>query len=367
VRRALLLFGVLLIAGLVGLAWLVVVYPNQPPAARPTKTVPVALDEHSSLQSVARDLTAAKLIAQPRVFELYARVLGAESRLRSGIVLVTSQMTPRQLLQRVAHGYGTTPIRITIPEGFNRFDIATRLDEWGVCPRDRFLAQVPSAQSPPLDGAAHGSEGYLFPDTYWLHDEMAPELVIQRLTENAQRRLSGLLASEPAAFARLQQEFGFGVQELVILASIVEKEARVRSEQPIIAGVFLNRLRDPQFRPKRLQADPTVAYGCLLLNTLPSCSHFDGKHVTRIMTADAQNPYNTYRLDGLPPAPIANPGLSALRAVLVPATHDYFYFVARADGHHAFSTTLALHNLAVQQALQPQLPQQAGPEAAGNL
>jgi UPF0755 protein len=358
-KATLLSIATLLFLGLVGLAWLVVVYPNQPPATRVLKTVPIELDEHSSLDGIANDLAAVGLVSQPRVFALYARALGANERLRRGRVLVTSQMTARQLLQRIATGYGTTPLRITIPEGFSRFDIAARLAEWGVCTRDAFLAETQTSQLPDLDAAAHGSEGYLFPDTYWLRDEMAPALVVQRLTSNAKLRLGHLLESEADAFERLRQDFGFGLHEVVILASIVEKEARVRSEQPIIAGVFLNRLRDPQFRPKRLQADPTVAYGCLAMNTLPSCTGFDGKHVTRLMTADTENPYNTYRIEGLPPTPIANPGLSALRAVLSPAVHDYFYFVARGDGHHAFSTTLSAHNLAVQHA-QPTVSEQGG-------
>ena len=129
----------------------------------------------------------------------------------------------------------------------------------------------------------------------------------------------------------------------------MEKEARVPSEQPLIAGVFLNRLRDPAFKPKRLQADPTVAYGCVVQPNLPSCAQFDGRRVTRTMTGDPNNPYNTYRHAGLPPGPIANPGLGALRAVLAPAVHDYLYFVASGAGAHAFSRTLADHNEASEQ------------------
>ena len=340
--------GCVLLAGLLGLAWLVVMYPNEPPPPRASKTVAIELDEHSTVDSVARQFGSAGLVADTDLFAWYARAMRASDRLRQGRVLVTAQMTPRQLLQRVATGFGSTQLRITIPEGWNRFDIALRLAEWGVCTREAFLAQVGSTRLPELDPAAQNGEGYLFPDTYWLHDDMQPAQVVERLTNNARRRLSMLQAAEAAGFERLRTEFGFGVHEIVILASIVEKEAHVASEQPVIAGVFLNRLRDPQFRPKRLQADPTVAYGCLVMQ-LASCSDFDGKRVTRTMTADPENPFNTYRIEGLPPAPIANPGLSALRAVLAPAAHSYLYFVARRDGHHAFSANLADHNLAVQQ------------------
>ena len=153
-----------------------------------------------------------------------------------------------------------------------------------------------------------------------------------------------------AALAALHVELGFRTHEVLTLASIVEKEARLSSEQPIIAGVFLNRLRDPSFRPKRLQADPTVTYGCLIVPGLPSCAGASaGQAPTRTMLVDPANPYNTYRHEGLPPGPIANPGLSAIEAVIQPAPHDYLYFVAQRGGAHTFSRNLQDHNVAVDQ------------------
>jgi UPF0755 protein len=349
------LLGAGSVASVLALAYLVVLYPSRTPPPRAAKTVAITLAQDSTLRDVTTQLAGAGLISQPRVFELYARALGASQRLKVGRVLVTSQMTPRQLLQRVASGYGSTPLLITVPEGWNRFDVANRLAEWGVCSREDFLRAEDRAV--PLgandENALPGGEGFLFPDTYWLRDGMPAEHVVARLLENARRHYGALLESDAAAFAELRREFGFGLREVVILASIVEKEAHAPSEQPVIAGVFLNRLRDPNFRPKRLQADPTVAYGCLRAPTLASCVGFDGKRVNRTMTADPQNIYNTYRFDGLPPAPIANPGLSAVRAVLLPARHDFLYFVARGDGRHAFSSTLEAHNLAVQKLPMP--------------
>jgi UPF0755 protein len=329
---------VLLAAAVAALTWLVVIYPTQRPEPKPSKTVTIQLAPTASLDAVASQLHARGLIGQPSLFALYARVMGAGPRLKQGQVLVTSQMTIRQLLQRIATGYGSTPLLITIPEGFNRFDVAQRLGEWGVCDAAAFLA---------ADAQPTTAEGYLFPDTYWLQDGMPAAQVLKKLTDNAQRRMAPVFEGETEALARLSQELGFGQREVVILASIVEKEAHVPSEQPLIAGVFLNRLRDSRFKPKRLQADPTVAYGCNVRRELASCAGFDGKRVTRNMTADPENPYNTYRIEGLPPSPIANPGLSALRAVLHPAEHGFFYFVARRDGHHSFSASLSEHNLAV--------------------
>jgi UPF0755 protein len=341
-KRLLYSLALLFVLAVGALAWLVVVYPARTPKLPEQRTIALELAPNITLDALAKQLRRTGLIAEPRIFALYARVLGAEKRLRSGHILVTSYMTIRQLLQRTATGYGTTPLRITIPEGFSRFEVAARLGEWNVCDAAEFLRIT---ANDPEQG-----EGYLFPDTYWLRDEMPSSQVIRKLTDNAQRRMQRVFAEDPAALAALQHDFGFGPREIVILASIVEKEAHVRSEQPLIAGVFLNRLRDPNFHPKRLQADPTVAYGCLLQPELASCLGFDGKRVTRTMTSDPLNPYNTYRVDGLPPTPIANPGLSALRAVLHPAEHGYFYFVARGDGHHSFSASLSEHNQAVQRS-----------------
>lgn len=333
---------------LMAFGWLVVVYPNErTKGAGKNATVEIGLQ--SRVEDVAAQLAAQGLVAQPRVFSLYVRAMRAASRLRRGRVLVTDTMSMRELLQRIATGYGSTEIRITIPEGWNRFDIADRLAAWGICKREAFLrATAASSVTGATDERPHSAEGYLFPDTYHLRDSSPAAEVARRMLDNGRAHLLRLLDGDAAAFARLHGALGLDLHGLVTLASIVEKEAHAASEQAVIAGVFWNRLRDPSFRPKRLQADPTVAYGCLVAPALPSCAGFDRRRVTRAMTSDSANPYNTYRLEGLPPGPIASPGLGALRAVLHPAQHAYLYFVARGDGRHDFSATLAGHNEAVQ-------------------
>jgi UPF0755 protein len=345
-----------LVAGAAAFGWLLMGYPNRRGPGR-GRVAEIALPAGASVSEVARRLTAAGALAQPRLFTLHARLRGAASRLRTGTVLVYDSMTPRELLQRVARGYGSAQLRVVIPEGFTRFEIATRLSRWGVCSRAAFLAATTDREllrELAIEGAS--AEGFLFPDTYLLRDDMDARMLVRRFVHTTDKRLRALEAEQGPALAHLRSEFGWGTRELLTMASIVEKEAAVASEQAVIAGVFQNRLRDPAFKPKRLQADPTVAYGCTLLPELASCAHFDGQRVTRAMTADPDNPYNTYRLDGLPPGPIANPGLSALRAVLAPAQHGYFYFVARGGGLHAFSSSLADHNAAVEQARKPQVP-----------
>ena len=345
---ALLVLGVL-----AGLGYLLMTYPNQrgPGLGR---VVELALPPGTRVAEVASQLSAAGALRDARTFSWYAQVLGADARMRQGTVLAYDSMSPRELLQRVARGYGSVELRIVIPEGFSRFDIARRLARWGVCEEQAFLRAVQDpALLSELGIEGDSAEGYLFADTYRLLDELPPAAVVKRLVANARRRTTPLFEEHAAALATLQAEVGLDLQGVVTLASIVEEEAHVADERPVIAGVFLNRLRDPAWKPRRLQADPTVAYGCALMPSLPSCQGFDGKHITRAMLVDANNPYNTYRRDGLPPGPIANPGLASLRAVLEPAIHDYYYFVAIGGGRHRFSRSLEEHHAATAGAQAP--------------
>lgn len=341
--------GVLALSlGAAAFSWLVVAYPA-PRGPGGGRVVEVALSADADLHDLRLVVGRNLLVRRPRLFWLYAWVMGASGRLREGPVLVRDDMSPRQLLQRLARGYGATELRITFPEGLTRFGVAERLERWGVCSASEFVA---ATQDPDLLrelGLTGGSaEGYLFPDTYRIRDDATPRSLVRRLVKTAQTRLSALAQRGAADLSNLRTDLRFDLHAVVTLASVVEKEAAVADEQATIAGVFLNRLRDPAFSPRRLQADPTVAYGCLEQPALASCANFDGRRVTRKMTADVANRYNTYRHAGLPPGPIANPGMGALRAVLNPGQHGYFYFVARGAGRHRFSETLADHNRAVQ-------------------
>jgi UPF0755 protein len=186
-------------------------------------------------------------------------------------------------------------------------------------------------------------EGYLFPATYTFRQGTPAAQVVTRMVSVFQKRTQPLFE----AYARAHDGAAFSLtpHELLTLASIVEREAAVPEERAIIAGVFMNRLTHPSFRPRRLQADPTVAYGCLVAReTVPSCGAFDGHRITPAMVRDPENPYSTYRHEGLPPGPICNPGLAAIEASLRPGSHEFFYFVAVGGGRHAFSHSLDEHN-----------------------
>jgi UPF0755 protein len=143
----------------------------------------------------------------------------------------------------------------------------------------------------------------------------------------------------------LADSLKWGKREIVILASMIEKEAAVDDERAVFASVFLNRLRDPSFLPKKLQSDPTAGYGCLVGTSLP-CVGYTGK-ITHEINVDDANAYSTYVHEGLPPGPIGNPGARAIEAVMSPALTHYFFFVAKGGGRHTFSETLGGHNAAV--------------------
>ncbi len=345
-RRGVLTVLAAVVAGALGaLGWLLLAYPRGPMEGDGHQVV-LEIADPPDVEEVAEQLEALGIVDDARLFAIYLRVRGAARRLRTGSVLLATGLTPQQVARRILRGELGDPVRVMVPEGLNRFEIATRLMEAGVCTRRSFLRA--SALPAPGVEAVTSAEGYLFPDTYEFRQNSDPAEVVRRMVDNHRRRTDPIFERHAESLSALRASLGFGRQEVIVLASIVEEEAAVAEERPIIAGVFLNRLRSDTFRPRhRLQADPTVAYGCLVARReVASCAAFDGR-LTRAMLDDPANPYNTYRHGGLPPGPITNPGLAAIEAVLRPAQHDYFYFVARGEGRHQFSAELGAHNDAV--------------------
>lgn len=352
VERKRLVGGVLFAAWLVGtglLIWLMLVYPNRRQSTV-YKDFPIELAAPPSLSSLAARLEAEKVITHPRSFELYLRLMGAEDKLRSGFVVLNRGLSVRELLPRLARGFGSSKVRVLLPEGFTRFDAATRLERFGVSSREAFLrAGTDPALLARLNIPGESVEGYLFPAMYDFVQESPAETVIARMVRVFRDRTQPLF--DAYALAHDGAPFSLTPQQLLTLASIVEREARVPDERPVIAGVFMNRLVDETFKPKRLQADPTVAYGCLVAgDKIPTCAEYDGRRVTPAMLRDPENPYSTYRRDGLPPGPICSPGLDSLKAALTPAVHDYFYFVTKGGGRHAFSHSLEDHNQRIRES-----------------
>jgi UPF0755 protein len=306
--------------------------------------------ENESDASVVARLQAAQLIGSPRLFSAYLSVLNAGTQLAAGPHVVRDDLSARELIKRLARSPGRGTAHVVIPEGFNHVQLSERLQQLGVCDAEDFRRVVrDGAHTSSLGIPAGSAEGYLFPATYELLADSTPAAVVTVLVQEAQRRLAKLQTELGAQFAARQAEHGLSAHDVVVLASIVEKEAAKADEKPLIASVFLNRLLDPTFRPRRmLQSDPTASYGCLV-QTPPPESCTPGRP-TPAMLRDATNPYNTYRHAGLPPGPISSPGEGALRAVLTPTKTDYLYFVTQGGGRHRFSRTFSEHRGAIEQS-----------------
>lgn len=319
------------------------------PSLRVSFELPAGIDADELARLLAEeDLVQSELFAR-----IYLRTSGT-SGLVPGRHLLVGGESPRQIAARLRRAEGRPKVKLTIPEGFHRYAVAERLERLGITGGAAFLAA--SADPMRLEaleipqravGGAESAEGYLFPATYELPVDTPAEEVLARLVGEARTRWQRLATKHAAGLAELERTLGWGRREIVLLASIVEKEAVVDEERPIIASVFLNRLRDPSFVPKRLQSDPTSAYGCYAMpERIPACTGFTGK-ITPALNQDPANRYSTYVVEGLPDGPIANPGERSIEAVLAPATTSFLYFVAKGGGRHHFSATLEEHNRAI--------------------
>lgn len=317
-------------------------------------------------------LCAAGLVDSAFTFQMYQWVWHPLFRAEPGRHWLSSGVSPAELLALVSRARGREVVRVTLPEGWDSFQMAERLAAAGVCDRDEFSRVVlvgpsatdvasaseasggagnPEPGAAPLGepeaarGEALGAsyEGRLYPAAYDFRSNSAASDVVARLVSEADKRQRALFTSYAAELTRLGRELGLSASDVVTLASVVEKEAANEAELPLVASVFLNRLRDPDFKPLHmLQSDPTAAYGCKRDPGLNSCRQFTGK-VTAAMLRDSQNPFNTYRHPGLPPTPIGNPSTRAIAAVLTAPRTEYLFFVSPDGGPHRFSRTLEEH------------------------
>lgn len=291
----------------------------------PHAEVRLTVKDGSSLIQVANQLEERGIIRSALAMRLLARLQGKEGAIHAGTYSFSKPATPFEILARLVNG-DVDLVQVTIPEGFNLEQIAARLAEAGLADHDRLIE---AAHDPQLlqQLAIHADslEGYLFPETY----RFVPGISEPDLLRMMVRQFRDKTASQERSLPKEQQ---LDEHQLVTLASIIQKETGIDDEMPLIASVFHNRLR----RGIPLQTDPTVIYGI---------KDFDGNLTRR----DLKNPtpYNTYLIKGLPPGPIASPGLKALHAAANPADTDFLYFVARGDGSHQFSKTLREHNRAV--------------------
>lgn len=316
----------LLAGGTAAATWLLA--PVDPAGAARVIIVPPG----STAQDVGRLLERAGFVRDQGHFVAAARLRGAARALHPGEYRLSPAMSLLQIVDILARG-DVVLHTVTIPEGFTAEQIVQTLAARGLADAGRLREVVrrggASFSYDYLAGAGGSLEGYLFPDTYRF-----PRFLDERAIAAA------FLARFDAVVVPLWRREGAGrsLHEIVTMASLVEREARVPGEQPLIAGVLYNRLR----RGWKLQVDATVLYA---LGT--------HKPVVTFKDLEVESPYNTYRHTGLPPGPIASPGLGAVQAALRPTATDFLFYVAREDGSHVFSRTLAEHNAAIRRYRRP--------------
>ncbi len=264
------------------------------------------------------------IIKDEFIFLLLSRITATDTKLKAGYYKLSASMRPWDIFNRLRKGM-IIQYTITIPDGSTLEDIRLKFKDTGLIDDESWQLVYNKDFLNSLNIDAPSLEGYIYPDTYNFAKGMNPEdifsIMVQKLRENFDYLLR-----------RRAEELGMSKNEVLTLASIIEKEALFDKERPIISAVYHNRLK----KSRKLQADPTVTYGI-------------NKKGRRIRTRDLRRatPYNTYIIKGLPPGPIASPGIKSIRAALYPADVDYMYFVSKNDGTHYFSQTDKDHLRAV--------------------
>jgi peptidoglycan lytic transglycosylase G len=302
---------------------LAVFYLTLPPSR--TEYVQLEIPGGSNLRQISSTLAEKKVVNDRYSFELLCKLRGLDKDLRAGTYSIPPGATSWEVISLLMTGRGKQ-FRVTIPEGLTSRQVVGRLvaampalDSLKLTKllKDKNFHRKLGVNSPEL-------MGYLFPDTYFITAAMDEKSIIRMMVERFHNVFAGL--TEGRSFGT-----GLSPSESLILASIIEKEAVSAKERPVIASVFLNRLR----LKRPLESCATVLFVL-------------GKHKSRLLYRDlkVKSPYNTYLNRGLPPGPICNPGRASLAAALFPAETKYLYFVAKGDGTHVFSLTLAEHNRA---------------------
>ncbi len=303
---------------------------------KPSSDLSVKIEKGSTVGRIARELKDAGLIEYRWAFVLFAKVTGNADSFQYGTYVLNTDMDYLELvtnLQKTASFRAT--VTVMIPEGAELREIIATLDEKNVCTAEELWDAV---ENHPFDydflqnlpERENRLEGYLFPDTYEFFEQSDAVTVLTKFLDNFEVKFSQELRDRA-------QEIGMSIDEVVTLASIIEREAASDEDRATVSSVFHNRLNSTQY--PLLQSCATVQY--VLQERKPGRPYADIK---------IDSPYNTYLYEGLPIGPIASPGLASIRAALYPETTDYYFFVVTADGTHIFSKTLAEHNAAVKQA-----------------
>jgi len=301
-------------------------FESRSPLFKPQNLEPVIIEieRGDSVVNIARKLKKEGIIKSELIFIFEALRTGTYNKIKAGEYAFHPYQSISEILTYLREGRVYLR-KIIIPEGATIWQIADTLEKNKICKKEEFLSWAEDpliADSFGLPGPT--LEGYLYPDTYFFHKDTPPEVVIQTMVENFWKHWE--------KFKDIAEKKNKSLKDVITLASIVEKEAMYSQEKPLIAAVYLNRLK----KGMPLQADPTINYALKEFRRLTYRDYYSVK-----------SPYNTYLNSGLPPTPICNPGEDSIRAVLFPAKVSYLYFVAKGDGTHYFSRTYKEHLRAI--------------------
>ncbi len=296
-------------------------------------TAEIEITEEDTLNDVARKLKDIGMIEYKSVFKLYGRYSHAMEKIEPGTYTLSDTFDYRALVSGMRHYESMSEVvEVTIPEGYNVDQIFTLLEKEGVCLKSDletiaseyefeydFLADIPYGNPQRL-------EGYLFPDTYQFYMDGDPVSTIAKLLDNFEVKMNEEMMQSVA-------ESGYSLRDIVIIASLIEKEAKVATDRELVASVIYNRLGSSSI--SRLQIDATVVYAFYTMGEIKEALTYDDLEV--------DSPYNTYKYEGLPPGPISNPGIAAIKAAINPANTNYYFYALKSDGSHYFSRTYEEH------------------------
>ena len=287
----------------------------------------IEVKKGSSLTSIAGNLNKRNIIQYPRLLVKMGQILGYADRIKYGEYQITPQDSYRDLLEKIVSG-DNHRYSVTLVEGDHIYKLADQLASKGLVDKKRFLTYIKSPETArSLLGVVAGSlEGYLFPDTYHFSKTDGMKTIVKTMVDKFLSETKNLNLSTQ----------GLNRHQVVTLASIIEKETGAAFERPLISSVFHNRLK----KKMRLQTDPTIIYGIM---------DQTGREIKNIRKKDIRKPtpYNTYVIKGLPPGPIGNPGIEAIKAAIRPKKSEFLYFVSQNDGTHVFSENYDKHLKAV--------------------
>ena len=294
------------------------------------KKIHVKITRGMTTAEIAEELESKGVITSSLKFRFLSRMRGYDGQLKPGTYTFTAGMADEDIFETILKGEKHLA-KFTIPEGFTIKEIAARLESLNLADKEDFLAAAktfkPFDYITPNENVKYAAEGFLFPETYSIESDYSIEEILKLMTDEFNSRLTDEIRAR-------SKELNLSIYDLIILASLVEKEVRYPEDRPIVAQVFLKRLK----LEMPLQSDATLQY----LMDAP-------KEDVSIEDTKINSPYNTYQNTGLPPGPVANPGIAAIEAVLNPADTDYLYFVADREGHNHYAYSYEEHLALVNQ------------------